>query len=176
VSNIVRCEEELRDKRPASAWFEILSGLGRAISRARHGGAGFPAPCFAARSAWMSYVLVFLGGGLRGGLRHFVNVLFAKMFGTAFPFHTLFETVTGSLVRVALAVYCAFAGEASQELRLFLTTGILGGYTTFSAFSLDAVLLYERGEVVQAALYVAGAVALAIGGLVAGLALVRHFS
>jgi CrcB protein len=76
-----------------------------------------------------------------------------------------------------LAAYFAFkSGEASQHWRLFLTTGILGGYTTFSTFSLDAMLLYERGEITQAALYVAGSVALAIGGLVAGLVLVRHFS
>ncbi len=55
-------------------------------------------------------------------------------------------------------------------------TGILGGYTTFSAFSLDAAVLYERGEIGLAALYVIASVVLAIGGLFAGLALVRHFS
>jgi len=76
-----------------------------------------------------------------------------------------------------LAGYFAFkGGDASQHWRLFLTTGILGGYTTFSAFSLDAVLLYERGETALAALYVLASVALAIGGLVAGLAMVRYFS
>ena len=75
-----------------------------------------------------------------------------------------------------LAGYFAFKGDASQHWRLFLTTGILGGYTTFSAFSLDAALLYERGELGLAALYVLASVALSIGGLFAGLALVRHFS
>ena len=76
-----------------------------------------------------------------------------------------------------LAGYFAFkARPVSQHWRLFLTTGILGGYTTFSAFSLDTVLLYERGETALAALYVLASVALAIGGLFAGLALVRHFS
>ena len=63
-----------------------------------------------------------------------------------------------------------------QHWRLFLTTGILGGYTTFSAFSLDTALLYERGEVGLAALYVVSSVALSIGGLFAGLAIVRHFT
>jgi CrcB protein len=72
--------------------------------------------------------------------------------------------------------YFAFKGGASQHWRLFLTTGILGGYTTFSAFSLDAVLLYERGELGLAALYVALSVALSIGGLMGGLALMRHFA
>jgi CrcB protein len=76
-----------------------------------------------------------------------------------------------------LAGYFAFkADPSSQHWRLFLATGILGGYTTFSAFSLDSVLLYERGETALAAFYVLTSVALAIGGLFAGLALVRHFS
>jgi CrcB protein len=75
-----------------------------------------------------------------------------------------------------IAGYLAFRGEASQSWRLFLMTGILGGYTTFSAFSLDAALLYERGEIGLAALYVVGSVVLSIAGLFAGLALVRHFA
>ena len=66
--------------------------------------------------------------------------------GTAFPYATLINNVTGSLVMGLIAGYFAFKGDASQHWRLFLTTGILGGYTTFSAFSLDAALLYERGE------------------------------
>jgi len=122
----------------------------------------------------MTYVLVFLGGGFGAALRHFVNVSFARMFGTAFPFHTMFENVTGSLVMGALAGYFAFAGEASQEFRLFLTTGILGGYTTFSAFSLDAVLLWQRGQSGMALAYVLASVAGSILGLIGGLGLVRH--
>jgi CrcB protein len=75
-----------------------------------------------------------------------------------------------------LAAYFAFKGDASQHWRLFFTTGILGGYTTFSAFSLDTALLYERGELGLAALYIVASVALSVGGLFAGLALVRQFS
>ena len=75
-----------------------------------------------------------------------------------------------------LVGYFAFHGGVPQHWRLFLTTGILGGYTTFSAFSLDTVLLYERGEFGLAALYVILSVALTIGGLFAGLALMRHFT
>ena len=74
------------------------------------------------------------------------------------------------------AGYLAFKGDPSQHWRLFLMTGILGGYTTFSAFSLDTVLLYERGELGLAVVYVLGSVVLSIAGLFAGLALVRHFS
>jgi fluoride exporter len=126
--------------------------------------------------ATMGYLIVFLGGGLGAALRHGVNVGFARWFGPAFPFATLTENVTGSLVMGLLAGYFAFKGGAPQHWRLFLTTGILGGYTTFSAFSLDTALLYERGELGLAALYVLLSVALSIGGLFAGLALVRHFA
>ena len=83
--------------------------------------------------------------------------------------------VTGSLVMGLIAGYFAFKGDASQNWRLFLATGILGGYTTFSAFSLDAALLYERGEVGLAAIYVVASVVLSIAGLFAGLAIARSF-
>ena len=72
-----------------------------------------------------------------------------------------------------LAGYFAFRGDASQTWRLFLMTGVLGGYTTFSAFSLDAVLLWERNEIALAVLYVTASVALSLLGLVAGLWLTR---
>ena len=105
----------------------------------------------------MGFLIVFLGGGIGAALRHGVNLLSARLFGTAFPWHTLIENVTGSMVMGMLAAYFAFkSGEASQHWRLFLTTGILGGYTTFSAFSLDAVLLYERGEVAHGCALCAG--------------------
>jgi CrcB protein len=124
----------------------------------------------------MDFLLVFLGGGFGAALRHGVNLTSARLLGTAFPYATVIENVTGSLVMGILIAYFAFKGDVSQHWRLFLTTGILGGYTTFSAFSLDTALLYERGEVGLAALYVAASVGLAIAGLFAGLALVRHFS
>ena len=79
----------------------------------------------------------------------------------------MIENISGSLAMGLLAGYFAFrGGGASQHWQLFLTTGILGGYTTFSAFSLDAVLLYERGAIGLAALYVLGSVLLSIAGLV----------
>ncbi len=124
----------------------------------------------------MNYLVVFLGGGIGAALRHGVNVLSARFFGTAFPYATLIENVSGSFVMGLLAAYFAFKGDASQHWRLFLTTGILGGYTTFSAFSLDAVLLYERSEFALAAGYVLASVALSIAGLFAGIALIRQFS
>jgi CrcB protein len=92
----------------------------------------------------------------------------SRILGTAFPYHTMFENVSGSFVMGLLAGYFAFRGSASQHWQLFLTTGILGGYTTFSAFSLDTALLYERSSLGLAAVYVIGSVALSIGGLFAG--------
>jgi CrcB protein len=124
----------------------------------------------------MHYLLVFVGGGLGSTLRHIVNVVVARVFGTAFPYHTFIINITGSAVMGLIAGYLAFKGEASQPWRLFLMTGVLGGYTTFSAFSLDAVLLYERGEIALALLYVIGSVVLSIAGLFAGLALMRHLT
>ena len=124
----------------------------------------------------MGFLIVFFGGGLGAALRHSVNLASARLLGTAFPYATLIENATGSLVMGLLAGYFAFKGDPSQHWRLFLTTGILGGYTTFSAFSLDTALLYERGELGLAALYVLASVALSVGGLFAGLALVRQFS
>ena len=124
----------------------------------------------------MLYLIVFLGGGLGAALRHGVNVGAARLLGTAFPYGTLAVNVTGSLVMGLIAGWFAFKGDASQHWRLFLTTGVLGGYTTFSSFSLDAVLLWERHEPAQAAAYVAASVALSILGLIAGLWLVRYIT
>jgi CrcB protein len=123
----------------------------------------------------MGFLLVFLGGGVGAALRHGVNLVSARLLGTNFPWHTFIENVTGSLVMGLLAGYFALKGDASQAWRLFLTTGVLGGYTTFSAFSLDAALLYERGAMGLAAAYVLGSVALAIVGLFAGLYVARNF-
>ena len=122
-----------------------------------------------------AYLLVFLGAGLGGALRHGVNVGCARFCGPAFPWGTLTVNIVGSFVMGALAGWLAFKAEHgwSQPLRLFLATGVLGGFTTFSAFSLDAVLLWERGQTGLAAAYVAASVILSIAGLMAGLALVR---
>jgi CrcB protein len=124
----------------------------------------------------MGYLIVFLGGGIGAALRHGVNLAAARLLGTSFPFGTLTVNVLGSAVMGALAAYFAFKSGGTQHWRLFFTTGILGGFTTFSTFSLDVVVLYERGELGLAAFYVLVSVALAIGGLLAGLALVRSFA
>jgi CrcB protein len=128
------------------------------------------------KNAKMNYLLVFIGGGVGSTLRQIVNVVSSRFLGTAFPYHTFIINITGSTIMGLIAGYLAFKGEASQPWRLFLMTGILGGYTTFSAFSLDTALLYERGEIGLAVLYVVGSVVISIVGLFAGLTLIRHLA
>ena len=122
--------------------------------------------------------LVFLGGGIGAAARHGVNVFAARLFGTAFPFGTLFVNIVGSLIMGLAAAWFAFRADAglSQHARLFLTTGILGGFTTFSAFSLDAALLWERDASLLFAVYVVASVAVSILALFAGFAVVRSLA
>jgi CrcB protein len=120
-----------------------------------------------------AYLLVFIGGGIGAALRHGVNIVLGRDFGTGFPFHTLFANVSGSLVMGLLAAYFGLRMGSPQWLRLFLTTGILGGYTTFSTFSLDSILLWERGQYGWAAAYVVGSVAASLAGVLLGATLIR---
>ncbi|HEY6699982.1 MAG TPA: fluoride efflux transporter CrcB [Pseudolabrys sp.] len=124
----------------------------------------------------MGYLIVFLGGGIGAALRRRFNLAFARVLGTAFPYATLFENASGSIVMGMLVAVFAFRSGIPHHWQLFLTTGILGGYTTFSTFSLDVALLYERGQMGLAALYVMLSVVLSVGGLFAGLALVRNLA
>jgi CrcB protein len=118
-------------------------------------------------------LVVFLGPGLGGALRHGVNLFVAWILGTSFPIATLAINVSGSLIMGLLAGYFAFKGDAGLLWRLFLTTGVLGGYTTFSTFSLNAALLWERGTYGLAILYVFGSVTASIGALCLSLWIVR---
>lgn len=122
--------------------------------------------------------LVIAGGGIGAGLRHGVNLGAARWFGMEFPWGTLTVNVVGSFLIGVLAAWFAFRGDSytTQSLRLFLTTGILGGFTTFSAFSLDFALLFERGDAMLAAVYVVASVALSLAAIFAGLWLVRSFA
>lgn len=123
----------------------------------------------------LATLLVFIGGGVGAALRHGVNVAAARSLGIGFPWGTLIVNVAGSLAMGLLAAWFALKADAgiSQHVRLLLTTGVLGGFTTFSAFSLDVVLLWERHAILAAAAYVLASVVLSIGGLIAGLWVVR---
>jgi CrcB protein len=118
------------------------------------------------------FLIVFAGAGLGGSARHAVNLIAARL-GLAFPWGTLGVNVAGSFLMGVLTAYFAFRMGISQHWKLFLTTGFLGGFTTFSAFSLDAALMWEKHAYAPFAAYVTGSVLLSIAGLFAGMAAVR---
>jgi fluoride exporter len=120
-----------------------------------------------------AWLLVFVGGGIGSALRYGVNIGSARLLGTAWPWGTLTVNVVGSLVMGLLAAAFIARGPASEPWRLFLATGLLGGFTTFSAFSLDAALLIERQQWMSAGVYVAVSVLASIGALFLGLWLTR---
>ncbi|WP_426230078.1 fluoride efflux transporter CrcB [Pararhizobium sp. DWP3-4] len=117
--------------------------------------------------------LVAAGGAVGSVLRYLVGLWTLRSFGQSFPWGTLTVNITGSFLIGVFAEVIARKFGASAEMRVFLITGILGGYTTFSAFSLDAITLLERGEPVTALIYVASSVLLSALAVFAGLALMR---
>jgi CrcB protein len=121
----------------------------------------------------MLYLIVFVGAGIGGALRHGVNVAATRLFGYGFPYGTFIVNVVGSFAMGLLAGFFVYRAGAPQHVRLFLTTGILGGFTTFSTFSLDAALLVERHSLGMAAGYMVGSVAAGVSALFFGLAVFR---
>jgi CrcB protein len=119
-------------------------------------------------------LLASAGGAIGAGARHLVNVGMGRMLGTAFPWGTLTVNIVGSFLMGLLIEYFLLRGISSSETRTFLATGILGGFTTFSAFSLDVAVLMDRKEHAAAALYMAGSVGISILMLYAGFALARQ--
>lgn len=120
----------------------------------------------------MNTLLVFLGAGLGGVARHGIN-LAAVRAGATFPWGTLFINVSGSLLMGLVTGWLAARGGLPGA-KLFVATGILGGYTTFSTFSLEAILLLERGDWAAFAGYVLGSVLLGLGALFLGLFAMRQ--
>lgn len=122
------------------------------------------------------FLLVFLGAGIGGALRHGVNLAALRLTADGVGHGTFAVNIVGCLAMGVLIEYLALEGQLGQSVRLFLFPGVLGGFTTFSAFSMDAVLLYERGEAGLAALYALASVGISIGALAAGLFLVRQIA
>ncbi|WP_416355753.1 fluoride efflux transporter CrcB [Aureimonas phyllosphaerae] len=122
----------------------------------------------------LNVALVALGGALGSVARYGVSVAAGRWLGVAFPYGTLFVNVTGSFVMGVLVAWLSQHLEMPPELRVFLAVGVLGGYTTFSSFSLDAVSLWEGGSQAAALLYVGLSMFGGLLALAAGLALVRH--
>ncbi|MBL8583439.1 MAG: fluoride efflux transporter CrcB [Rhizobiaceae bacterium] len=118
-------------------------------------------------------LLVAVGGAIGASLRHLTNLAAMRLFGAGFPWGTMAINVAGSLAMGVFVETLVRRYGGSNELRLFVATGILGGFTTFSAFSLDFAVLWERGAVAPAILYAVGSVILSILALFAGMWLVR---
>ncbi len=117
------------------------------------------------------FLLVFLGSGLGGMARHGVGLAAVRL-GQGFPFGTLAINIVGSTLMGVVVGWYALRG-GGQPLRLFLATGVLGGFTTFSTYALDGVLLLQRGETAAALAYIFGSVGLGLGGLLLGLVAMR---
>ncbi|WP_232830409.1 fluoride efflux transporter CrcB [Oceanicella sp. SM1341] len=122
----------------------------------------------------MILLQVALGGAIGATLRYLTGSVLMRLFGTGFPYGTFFVNIVGSFAMGVLAVVLAERMPGGwARLSPLLMTGLLGGFTTFSAFSLDAIYLFERGRHALALFYVGGSVLLSMGGLMAGLALAR---
>jgi len=123
----------------------------------------------------MNMILAIAAGGAIGAvLRHLFGAGTALILGTNFPWSTLSVNIIGSFLMGALVTYFALSFNPSQELRAFLTIGLLGAFTTFSAFSLDAFQLWERGAITEMIGYILGSVLLSIGGLALGIILIKQ--
>jgi CrcB protein len=121
----------------------------------------------------MTILWVALGGALGSAARYLVNVWSGRFFGTEFPWHTLTVNIVGCFVMGLLVELMAVKLNVGNDMRAFLTTGILGGFTTFSAFSLDFALLVERKTMGLAAAYAVSSVGLSLLAVFAGLYVVR---
>jgi CrcB protein len=119
------------------------------------------------------WLLVLLGGGLGSAARYLTSTLMAEWFGPAFPWGTFTVNVAGGLLIGFLATLADERGLLGPQARLFLVVGVLGGFTTFSSFSLESLRLAESGELPAALLNILGTVALALLAAAVGIQLGR---
>ena len=119
---------------------------------------------------------VAIGGAIGSVARYLVGIGSVRLFGLNFPWGTLIINIVGSFLIGAFVESFALKGVVPRVVRVVLTVGICGGFTTFSTFSLDSYLLMDRGQWGPAAFYMIGSVVLSISGLLAGLHLVRSLS
>ena len=125
---------------------------------------------------FQTIILVGAGGAVGAGLRYASIVAAVTLFGAAFPWGTLFVNLAGSFVIGIAAALVRHLGDVTPAWQAFLMPGLLGGFTTFSAFSLDIFTIIERGQNWAAAAYILASVLGGLGALVAGFALVRGLS
>ena len=117
--------------------------------------------------------IVAAGGAFGSALRYLTGLLMLRIMGSAFPWGTLIVNIVGSFAMGLFIELLARRFGASNELRLLVATGVLGGFTTFSTFSLDVAVLWERGMATAAFAYVLASVVGAVCALFAGLWVVR---
>lgn len=118
-------------------------------------------------------LLAAFGGAIGAGARHLINVSLLSWFGPGFPWATFTVNVLGSLLMGILIEALLSFSSGADAWRVFLATGILGGFTTFSAFSLDIWVLYERDQHIALALYLILSIILSVAALIIGMAAVR---
>jgi CrcB protein len=126
----------------------------------------------------MNLIYVAIGGAIGSVMRYLMQNLIGHLTGMAFPYGTLIVNISGS---VLMGVFIGWLTARTSltnahDIRLFVAVGILGGYTTFSSFSLDAIVLMEEGKWMAMAMYVLSSVLLSLGGLLLGLRLMRVFA
>jgi len=122
----------------------------------------------------MPILYVAIGGAIGSVFRYLIHVSISNWLNNPFPAATLVINVTGSFLMGLLMGWLTKAAPAyANELRFFLAIGVLGGYTTFSSFSLDAIRLMEQGKLLQMLVYVAGSVVVSLAGLAAGIYLIK---
>lgn len=120
---------------------------------------------------------VALGGAIGASLRFISGAAILRVLGSGFPYGTMFVNVAGSFLMGLLAFYLLERMDGSlARFAPFLLTGLLGGFTTFSAYSLDALYLMERGRYLSASVYMGGSVILAIGALFLGITIARSLT
>ncbi len=120
---------------------------------------------------------VALGGAIGASLRFLSGAMILRAMGSGFPYGTMFVNVVGSFLMGLLAFYLLERmGGSVSRYAPFLMTGVLGGFTTFSAYSLDALYLLERGRYASASVYMGGSVVLAIGALFLGMTIARSLT
>lgn len=120
---------------------------------------------------------VALGGAIGASLRFLSGAVILRAMGSGFPYGTMFVNIVGSFLMGFLAFYLLERMDGSfSRFAPFLLTGLLGGFTTFSAYSLDALYLLERGRYASASVYMGGSVILAIGALFLGMTIARSLT
>ena len=120
-------------------------------------------------------LLVAAGGAIGASLRHLSGMAAVRLFGTGFPWGTLFVNVFGSFLMGLFIAWMVKKTGVSNDVRLFMATGILGGFTTFSAFSLDVANMVERGAISSVFIYIAASVIISLAAVFIGLWFGRSF-